>query len=128
MDNKLKPGIRLTLEKIVTPEESAVNMGSGSIEVLSTPSMIAFMERASMEAVQGYLSIGTTTVGTLVNIKHISPTKIGATIRCTTSLDEVDSKRLSFKVEAEDENGIIGTGTHERYIIDKAKFVNKLNG
>lgn len=126
MDRLLKPGIELTLAKEVGLNDLASNMGSGSIDVLSTPSLVAFMERTAMESVAGYLGHGESTVGAMINIRHIRPTLAGETIRCTAKLDGIEGKRLSFYIEASGDSGLIGEGRHDRYIIDEAAFMNKL--
>jgi predicted thioesterase len=122
----LKPGISHEVEHTVTVNETANSLGSGSLEVYSTPSMIALMERTSMEAVKPYLGDGNSTVGVLVNIRHIKPTPVGSKIKCCANLEDIDGKRLIFNVEVHDMNGLIGSGTHERYIIDEQKFMSKI--
>ena len=127
MFSKLNIGCDYTSTKVVTKEESAKNDGSGSLEVFSTPSMIALMENAAMLAVEDFLGDQYTTVGTNISIKHISPTKIGSTVKANGKLTKIDGKKLEFIISAFDENGLIGEGTHSRFIIDKEKFLEKLN-
>ena len=80
----------------------------------------------SMNAVKDYLPEGNSTAGTMVNIKHISATKVGKRVWAEAELIEIDRKRLVFKIDAYDEDKKIGEGSHERFIIDEAKFMSKL--
>ncbi|MEZ4999282.1 MAG: thioesterase family protein [Bacteroidales bacterium] len=126
MDHLLKPGIELTLEMKVEKKDLANSVGSGSLDVLSTPSLIAFMEKTAMESVARYLGPGKSTVGILVNVRHLKPSLPGEKIICKSKLVDVDGKKLSFSVEASGSQGLIGTGSHERYIIEVAGFMEKL--
>ncbi len=110
----------------VEGDHTAANVGSGSLEVFATPAMIALMEKTCMFSVAPFLEQGTSTVGTLVNVKHISATALGDTVRCESELIEIDRKRLVFSVRAYDSKGLIGEGTHERFIINIEKFMQKL--
>ena len=121
-------GIKGAAETVVVYENTAAAVGSGALEVFSTPSMIALMEKASRELVQPYLEEGQSTVGTLVNVKHLSASPVGMTITCKTELVDIDRRRLVFHVECYDTAGLIGEGDHERFIIDEAKFMAKTNG
>lgn len=119
-------GIRGHLEQVVTPEMSAARIGSGLVDVLATPMMIALIEKTCNECVLPYLDEGQGTVGTLVNVSHSAATPIGMRVWCDSELVEVDRRRLVFSVKAYDECGPIGEGTHERFIIDTAKFTEKV--
>ena len=123
----MEPGIRG--EVIFTVEESgsAKTMGSGALDVLATPKMIAMLEKAAWESVQPYLEEGCGTVGTWMNVTHDAATPLGMQVRCTSELTAVDGRKLSFRVEAFDERGPIGQGTHERFIIRNESFQNKTN-
>lgn len=100
-------------------------MGSGTLEVFATPAMIALMEKTACESVQPYLEEGCGTVGTALNIKHVSATPVGMTVTCESVLTEVEGRRLTFIVLASDEHGLIGEGTHERFIVNNEKFQSK---
>ena len=110
----------------MTPEMSAARIGSGLVEVFATPMMVALIEQTCLESVLPHLEEGQGTVGTLVNVSHVSATPIGMRVWCESELVEVDRRRLVFKVKAYDECGLIGEGTHERFIIDNAKFMEKI--
>ena len=113
-------------EQIVTPEMSAARVGSGLVDVFATPMLVALVEQTCYESVLPHLDEGQGTVGTLVNVSHLSATPIGKRVWCESELTEVDRRRLVFHVKAYDESGLIGEGTHERFVIDTAKFMEKL--
>ena len=122
----LKVGMKLEVEKVVTENDTAAKAASGSVEVLATPIMIAWMEEASLNLVQKELENGLTTVGTEVNIKHLKGTLVGKTVKVLSTLKEIDRKRLVFDVEVIEDGVAVGTGSHTRFIIDTAKFYEKL--
>ena len=124
--HEVKPGIILAEEYEVKHEHAARHVGSGEVEVLSTPSMIAFMERTALKCVQNQLPEGYITVGVGVNIKHLKPAPVGAKITVKAELIEVEGRKLTFKVEAKWKEVAIGEGTHERYIVKKEKFLEKV--
>ncbi len=119
--------LECTYTYMVREEHTAKHIGSGTVEVLSTPSMIAFMEHASLECIQRYLPKGYTTVGIRVDVKHLKPAPKGAKITVKTRLVKRDGKKLVFKVQALWDDIVIGEGIHERYIVDEKKFIEKLN-
>lgn len=121
----LKQGLLGKEQTIVSHSNSAVAMGSGSLEVFSTPSMIALMECAAQNSVKGHLEPGKTTVGVSIEAKHVSATPLGMMVSCESELVQVDGKRLCFKITAFDKCGIIGTATHERMIVDAKRFMEK---
>lgn len=113
---------------MVTEDKTAKVMGSGMLPVYATPSMIALMENTAACSVQEQLEEGQGTVGTLINVKHVSATPVGMEVTCETKLVEVDRKRLVFEVKAYDAAGMIGEGTHERFIIENEKFMGRAEG
>ncbi len=122
----IETGIKGHKEQIVTPEMSAARVGSGLVDVFATPMLVALVEQTCYESVLPHLDEGQGTVGTLVNVSHLSATPIGKRVWCDSELTEVDRRRLVFRVKAYDETGLIGEGTHERFVIDTAKFMDKL--
>lgn len=124
----LEAGIKGTGSVEVVRENTAAAVGSGMLEVFATPMMIALMEKTACESVAPYLEKGSGTVGTELNVKHVAATPIGMQVTCETELVEVDGRRLVFHVKASDEAGLIGEGTHERFIINNEKFQSKANG
>lgn len=110
----------------VSPGNTALALGSGSLEVFATPAMTALMENAAMNAVAASLPEGSTTVGTKLDIAHTRATASGETVTAEARLVEVDGRRLVFEVEARDSMGTIGRGMHERFVVDREKFMAKL--
>ncbi len=123
MEIKLNIGIKGEETLDVSYEDTAAKYGSGLVEVFATPAMIAMMEKTCYKSVLPFLPDGFGTVGTKVDIVHIKASKIGMSIRCESELIEIDRKRLVFKLIAFDNEGEIGSGTHERFIIDVDKFM-----
>lgn len=121
----IQTGITCKKKITVTPEMTAAAMGSGALEVLATPSMIALMEGTAQEAVQNLLEDGQGTVGTRIDVRHLAATPVGMEVTCTAEVTEVDRRRIVFTVKAQDEKELIGEGTHERFIIDNEKFFAK---
>jgi predicted thioesterase len=126
MNDQLKEGLSYTAKQIVTVEQTAAYYGSGLLEVFATPAMIALMENAAVHAVKPFLPEGAGTVGIAVHIEHVKATPIGQEVEATATLVKIDGKRLYFNVEARDQAGEIGKGTHVRYRIDNEKFMSKL--
>ena len=109
----------------MTEDLTASHIGSGSVRVFATPMMIALMERTSRMSVKPYLEDGQETVGTKVDVTHVSSTPAGLKVWCESEVVDIDRRRIVFKVAAYDEKGLIGEGTHERFVIDVAKFQAK---
>ena len=122
----LEVGMKYEIDRVVTENDTAAKAASGSVEVLATPVMIAWMEEASLRLAQKELEEGFTTVGTEVNIKHLKGTLVGKTVKVLSTLKEIDRKRLVFDVEVIEDGAAVGTGSHTRFIIDTAKFYEKL--
>jgi len=106
----------------VVAELTARHLGSGAVAVFATPEMVRLMERAAVNALKPYLADGQQSVGTMVNVKHLAATPIGATVTSRAELTAVDGRRLTFRVSAHDGIDLIGEGVHERALIDLAKF------
>ena len=124
----LKTGIKGIASETVTVENCAKTVGSGELEVYATPSVIALVEKAAWMSVAEYLEEGQGTVGTKLEISHVSATPVGMEVRCETELIEIDGRRLLFAVKAYDEAGLIGEGTHERFIVWNERFQQKADG
>jgi fluoroacetyl-CoA thioesterase len=125
---EIKIGITGKAEALVNEGNTAKAMGSGNLEVFATPAMIALMEKAATLAVKDCLPEESSTVGTMINVKHIAASPIGMSIFAQATLIEADGKRLLFSVEAFDGKDRIGEGQHERFIIDVDKFMVRTNG
>lgn len=112
-----------TIEHIVSDSETADKIGSGGLPVFSTPSMIALMEKVSFLHAE---RMGLCTVGTKVNISHLRACKAGTAVKAIAELLELDGRRIEYAVKVEDENGIMGEGTHQRFAIDPERFMARL--
>lgn len=122
----LVPGIRGSETITVTPADTAARYGSGLIEVFATPAMVALMEQTAQRSVQALLPEGAITLGTEINVTHVKATPVGMKVTCTTVLTGTEGRRLTFSVQARDELGLIGEGTHRRFIVDALRFMKKL--
>ena len=120
-------GTKGRVETVVDASNTAKFAGSGSLDVFATPSMICLMEQAAQASVAEYLEEGKGTVGTKIEVTHDAATPLGMKVWAESELVEVDRRRLVFEVAAYDECGLIGRGTHERFIIDNEKFLSKVN-
>ena len=122
----LKIGLSHTSTTIVNNSNTARTYGSGGLDVFATPAMVGLMENAAMTAVENELPQGSSTVGAHISTSHVKPSKLGAAIKATAILEEIDGRKLTFKVSACDDDGLIGEGTHIRYIVDIERFMAKI--
>lgn len=111
---------------MVTTDNTAVAMGSGALPVYATPAMATLMEQAAITAVQSYLPLGMTTVGTALEVRHLAATPIGHNVQAEAVLLSVSGRKLCFKVAAFDEREKIGEGKHERFIVEAESFMTKM--
>ncbi|MBQ7226242.1 MAG: thioesterase family protein [Clostridia bacterium] len=118
-------GKSYTVKIKVEENDTAASVGSGTLNVLATPKMIALMEEAAYKCVGECLESGSTTVGTLMSAQHLSATPVGMEVTATATVIAVEGRKIEFKVEAYDEAGKIGEGTHERFIVFAEKFLSK---
>ena len=121
-------GMKGEVGTTVEREDTAMEVGSGSLLVYATPCMVALMEGAACEAIAEALGENQTTVGTMLNIEHISATPVGLDVRAVAEVTAVDGKVITFDIKAYDEAGEIGHGTHKRVIINSQKFLEKTYG
>lgn len=121
----LNVGMTKKLNDKVTLENTAKTLGSGSLLVYGTPAMLLLVEKTAVALLEGNLEEGMTSVGTNLNVDHVAATPVGGDVECTVALTEIDRKRLVFSVIVEDKCGIIGKGTHERFIVAAEKFQAK---
>lgn len=126
MSFNLEPGLEGYSEQVVTHDLSASNYGSGLVEVFATPAMIALMENTCHRSIQPYLPEGFITVGSAVNVRHLKATPVGKKVWCKSKLTVAEGRKLEFIVEAWDDHGLIGTGSHERYIVHAETFLNRI--
>lgn len=118
-------GMKGQVSTLVEREDTAAEVGSGSLMVYATPCMVALMEGAACDAIEEALSETQTTVGTELNIQHVSATPVGLEVRAEAEVIAVDGKVITFQVSAYDEAGEIGKGTHKRVIVSSQRFLDK---
>ena len=124
----LEKGLSAQARTVVSAANFARTMGSGDMEVFATPAMVALMEQAACEAVAGALAEGSTSVGAEMNVTHIKPSGEGAEVTATAVLTAVEGRKLTFNVGARDAEGLIGEGTHVRFVVDRERFMARLRG
>ena len=118
-------GLKGEVSTLVEPEDTALAVGSGDLRVYATPCMVALMEGAACEALEGILSGEQTTVGTELNVSHLAATPVGMEVRAEATVTAVEGKIITFTVEAFDEASKIGEGTHKRAIVSTQRFLDK---
>jgi len=118
----IAPGLQGTVEITVGEEHTAPSIGSGKVRVLATPVMINLIEAASLKAIEHLLDPGYQSLGTHLDVHHVAATPVGMKARATAVVTKVDGRTVHFKVEAKDEKDVIGYGTHERVVVNVAKF------
>lgn len=118
----IKPGLTGSASLIVAEEHTAPRIGSGRVHVLATPVMINLIEAAALDAVEGLLPVGHQSLGTLLNVRHIAATPVGMRVTARVEVTAVEGRTIRFRVEACDERELIGEGTHERVVVNVAKF------
>jgi fluoroacetyl-CoA thioesterase len=126
MKQKLSPGISGILTEVVSIDKTASAVGSGLLDVYSTPSMIALMEKTAADTVQNFLGSGEVTVGSEIHVHHRKASPIGTEITCRARLEAIEGNKLTFVVEAYDNDRLIGDGRHVRHIVDRERFMKKM--
>jgi predicted thioesterase len=124
--SKLEPGLAASTEILVGTRDTAHHVGSGKIKVLATPVMIMLLEEAALNAVEDLLPPGYQTVGTHLDVSHIAATPVGMRVTARAEVTEVDGRKLTFRVWAEDETERIGEGTHERIVVEVERFDRRI--
>ena len=122
LSSQLSLGLVGETEIIVGTRDTAPHVGSGKIRVLATPVMVSMMEEAALNAVEGLLPAGHQTVGTRLDITHVAATPVGLRVTAKAELTRIEGRRLTFRIWADDERDRIGEGTHERIIVNVARF------
>ena len=124
--SELIPGLRAETKITVTDTDTASRWGSGLVPVYSTPALVGQMENTAVVALTGHLPAGQTTVGGRIEVRHLAPTPVGMKVCVQAELIEVDGRKLVFKIEAWDEVEKIGEASHDRFMIDEAKFMARV--
>ncbi len=126
--SELTPGLKAETEITVSEADTAARWGSGLVPVYSTPALVGQMENAAVVALAGHLPAGQTTVGGRIDIRHLAPTPVGMKVRAVAELTGVEGRKLVFRIEAWDEVEKVGDALHERFVIDEAKFMARVQG
>lgn len=111
----------------VEEEHAALHVGSGGSRVLATPWMIAFMERVAYRFLVEHLAEGESSVGVLVNVRHLAPTPIGSTVRVRVEVEQIENTKVAFNVAAWDQVEKVGEGSHRRVVIDEERFLRRVS-
>lgn len=122
----LEPGLRGVAVRAVTSDQTAEAFGSGLVPVYATPAMVGLMEEAAVHALEGHLAEGQTTVGTKLEIEHLAATPLGDEVRAEAVLTAVEGRTLTFSLAAFDSREPIGRGRHERVIVSRERFLDKV--
>lgn len=122
---ELRIGTKGTCTKLVEEADTAIARGSGTLRVFATPALAELMEKTAWQSIDDQLEEGFTTVGTDLELRHLAPTPVGATVTCTSELVEQDRKSLTFQLEASDETGVVGKALHKRFIVAAQPFQEK---
>ena len=120
--SKLRPGLRGEASLVVGEQHTAPRVGSGAVHVLATPVMINLFEAAALAAIESLLPPGHQSLGTVLNVRHIAATPVGMRVVASAVVEKIDGRTVHFRLEARDERDLIGDGTHERVVVNVAKF------
>jgi len=124
----ISPGLRAETEITVSEADTAARWGSGLVPVYSTPALVGQMENTAVVALSGHLPAGQTTVGGRIDVRHLAPTPVGMKVRAAAELVEVEGRKLVFRIEAWDAVEKVGEALHERFVIDEARFMARVQG
>ena len=125
MDN-IQIGLAAERSETVVESLLATRLGSGSVEVYATPAMVALMESAAVAAIEPLLPEGQSSVGIALDVKHLAATPPGQQVRARAEVATVEGRKVTFHVQAWDEQELIGEGTHTRFVIDVARFMQRV--
>jgi predicted thioesterase len=124
----LEPGLSGTAELIVAEGDTALALETGDVPVLATPRVARLAEQATVRAVHDRLADGTTTVGYRVQLDHLAPTAIGGRVQAEAMLENVEGRRLTFRVSVSDAHGLVAAGRITRVVVERARFLEKAAG
>jgi len=119
---EIAPGLQGTVELVVGEEHTAPSIGSGKVRVLATPVMINLFEAAALKAIEHLLQPGYQSLGTHLDVHHVAATPVGMRVRAVAQVTKVNGRTVTFKLSASDQSDQIGHGTHERVVVNVAKF------
>ena len=121
----LAPGLTASVTLVVDDADTALALKSGDVPVLGTPRVIALAEEATVAAIRNELPEGRTTVGYQVQLAHLTPTAVGSTVVAEATLEQVEGRRLTFRVSVTDARGLVAAGRITRVIVERARFLEK---
>ena len=127
LTDNIKPGMAREETFLVQEDETARHIGSGASRVLASPWLIAFMERVSHRLIAEQLPEEFSSVGVLINIRHVAPTPVGSQVKVRADVTEVDGSRVTLNVQAWDHVELIGEGSHQRIVIDQERFLRRVD-
>ena len=121
----IQTGLTASVDLVVAADDTAPAFGSGSVPVLATPRLVALCEEAAVQAIDGQLGTGETSVGMRVQFDHLAPTMVGSLVTAEATLEKVAGRRLTFTVSASDPRGLIAAGKVTRVVVDVESFLDK---
>jgi predicted thioesterase len=124
----LEPGLSAEVQLVVTDDDTAIALGSGSVPVLATPRVVALCEEATVKALKNMLSPAETSVGMQVQLDHLAPTPVGSRVAAEATVEKVSGRRVVFTVSVNDERGLIAVGRVTRVVVDIERFLEKAQG
>jgi len=119
-------GMRTSWQRVVDDEMTAEKWGNQGVRVLATPTLVGLLEMTCVRAIAGELEPGWSTVGTHIDLRHLKATAVGDTITLEAEVANVEGRKVTFNVRAEDSGGVAGEGTHERVLIDLERFLQRV--
>jgi predicted thioesterase len=121
----LAPGLTASVTLVVADADTALALHSGDVSVLGTPRVIALAEQASIQAIASDLPEGRTTVGYQVQLAHLTPTAVGGTVVAEATLEQVEGRRLTFRVSVNDARGLVAAGRITRVVVERGRFLER---
>ena len=124
----LRPGLAAAVELVVSESDTALALRTGDVPVLATPRVVTLAEEASVMAIDGELTEGSTSVGYRVQLDHLAPTAVGGKVRAEATLESIEGRRLTFRVSVNDGHGLVAAGRITRVIVERSRFIDKASG
>ena len=121
----VEPGLAASVELTVGDVDTAAAMSTGDVPVIATPRIVALAEEASVQAVNGHLADGSTSVGMRIQLDHLAPTAVGGRVVAEAKLDKVEGRRLCFSVSINDERGLVAAGKVTRVVVERDRFLDR---
>ena len=124
----LRPGLAASASLVVTDDDTALALHTGDVPVIATPRIVSLAEEASVNAIEGMLADGSTSVGYRVQLDHLAPTPVGGKVRAEATLEAIEGRRLTFRVSVSDGHGLVAAGRITRVIVETDRFMEKATG